>query len=153
MDTESERELCAQLGSVVVRFNRLEWALRRLVASLTPMLDVESELWFAQLSFQGHVNVASGLLRRAHSGPKESAVEAFVKRLGEAEVRRNRALHSMWAFNIETTAPVRAKSRARSGKLVEPDYDRDPLPELVSLNEELRLLVGEVLRIVTEGLP
>jgi hypothetical protein len=151
MDAKTEQELYAQLGHVVVQFNRLEWALRQFIVSLTPMPDTQSDLWFAQLSFNGHVNMADGLYRRQRADRDLAALDKLTRKLRDIEARRNRALHSMWMFNPETNAPVRAKSRARNGKLRAPDYDPNPMPELESLNHDLPPLIGEVLRLTLES--
>jgi len=85
----------AKIGRVVVKFQRLEFTLGRL---LTAMLGIDSfrgSLLVSEMSFGRMVSLFASLSAQLRTNGNDTDV--LIQALGDAEQLRNRILHSMWA--------------------------------------------------------
>lgn len=112
-----------QLGRIVVRFQRLEMSLARLLETLLGLDQMTGDILASRLSFGALADLFATIATQRASDLKE----VFVLRqaLEDAEVIRNRLIHSVWAAGASPGTPavrIKKAARPRKGLVVDTEH-------------------------------
>lgn len=131
------------LGRISVNFQILEASITFFIWNLIGSDQNIGKIITSQVSFSKNCNLLSSLFRyRVQDTIKIKELNNILKRVGEAEQRRNTIIHSIWTINDEDpkAKPLRIKitSNRKAGlNMQTEDIEAEELNKIANLFSEL----------------
>lgn len=141
---QTEAELFADLGKIVLNFSTLEFVLACFVTRLISDDSKVGAIVTSEMSFQNLLKAFDSLTQyRITDPPVLAKVSTLIKRLNASEQERNKIIHSVYALpdNDKKTEFTRLKATAKQGKGLKISEEVIDTKVLKDLTLELRQLV------------
>jgi hypothetical protein len=126
------------IGLITVNFAMLESAVASCAWLLLGLNQVKGQIITAELSFKGLVALYSSLYRDGtHDSIKLAELDRLIKRVKQAENKRNVITHSLWMMGNSEKTITRTKTTAKISKGLKHQFEQLTVEGLNGIADEI----------------